>query len=318
MWKETPEDRSRISQVWFAGAHSNVGGGYPKQGMSLVALDWLLTQAEQAGAPFEQHGLRLNANERQSFREHSSVDDKLYDPRAGLGVFYRWKIRDIAAMCAANNVTPKVHVSVLERVAHGTDDYSPGNLPPGAAVVFTAPANPEHAILAEHRAASVQKVVATIPRGTLLNEVRAPIRIGQLSYYAYLVSIIAVIAAAPRLSLENPLSQLWTLVSLALGFVAAYLMMAYADWQMDQVFSGFWYGKQKELRDNLKLARQEVNRLQTGRARRSRQRVRSPHSRRPASSPGAGPPRIGDLTIRQKPARPETRDPMSWTEAIAS
>ena len=56
------------------------------------------------------------------------------------------------------------------------------------------------------------------------------------------------------------------LVSLALGFVAAYLMMAYADRQMDQVFSGFWYAKQKELRDNLKLARQEVNRLQTGRA----------------------------------------------------
>ena len=56
IWKETPEDLSRISQVWFAGAHSNVGGGYPKQGMSLVALDWLLTQAEQAGAPFGEHG----------------------------------------------------------------------------------------------------------------------------------------------------------------------------------------------------------------------------------------------------------------------
>jgi hypothetical protein len=179
-------------------------------------------------------------------------------------VFYRWKIRDIAAMCAANHVTPKVHVSVLERVAHGTDDYSPGNLPADAAIVSTAPENPEHAVLTDRRAASVQKVVETIPGGTLLNGVRAPIRIGQLSYYAYLVSIIAVMVAAPRLSLDRPLSQLWTLASLALGFVAAYLMMAYADWQMDQVFSGFWYGKQKELRNNLKLARQEVKRLQTG------------------------------------------------------
>ena len=139
MWKETAEDAARISQVWFAGAHSNVGGGYPKQGMSLVALDWLLTEAEQAGAPFGEHGLRLNASERQSFREHASVDDKLYDPRAGLGVFYRWKIRDIEAMCAANDIAPKVHVSVLERVAHGTDDYSPGNLPARADVVFTTP-----------------------------------------------------------------------------------------------------------------------------------------------------------------------------------
>ena len=50
MWKEKPGDAGRISQVWFAGAHSNVGGGYPKQGMSLVALDWMLAEAEHAGA----------------------------------------------------------------------------------------------------------------------------------------------------------------------------------------------------------------------------------------------------------------------------
>ena len=47
LWEEDPQDRARIQQVWFAGAHSNVGGGYPKQGMSLVALDWLLSQAER-------------------------------------------------------------------------------------------------------------------------------------------------------------------------------------------------------------------------------------------------------------------------------
>jgi uncharacterized protein (DUF2235 family) len=267
MWKETPADESRISQVWFAGAHSNVGGGYPKQGMSLVALDWLLTQAERAGEPFKEHGLRLNAIDRQSIREHASVDDKLYDPRAGLGIFYRWKIRDIDAMCRANNVTPKVHVSVLERVAHGTDDYSPGNLPARASVVYTTPPQEEHTLLAERRAASVQKVVTTIPEGTLLNEVKGPIQLGQLSYYTYLVSCIGVIVAASNLGPENPMSQLVArpglLVYVVLGFVSGYLMMLHADRRMDQAFSGFWYPKQKELRDNLRLARQEVNRLQT-------------------------------------------------------
>ena len=299
MWQERPGDQSRISQVWFAGAHSNVGGGYPKQGMSLVALDWLLTQAEQAGAPYGQHGLRLNTSERQSFREHSSVDDKLYDPRAGLGVFYRWKIRDIDAMCAANGVSPKVHVSVLERVAHGTDDYSPGNLPARATVEFTTPAKAEHTRLAALRATTVQKVVSTIPDATLLNQVRGPVRLGQVSYYTYLASCVAVIVAASGLNAENPLSHPWTavqatgalatgtltnplqmvatiakelidrpalLVYLTLGFVAAYLMMMYADRQMDKVFSGFWYAKQKTLRDNLRLARQEVSLLHTGRA----------------------------------------------------
>lgn len=294
IWKESLEDQARVSQVWFAGAHSNVGGGYPKQGMSLVALDWLLTEAEQAGAPFGQHGLRLNASERQSFREHASVDDKLYDPRAGLGIFYRWKIRDIEAMCSANHVTPKLHVSVLERVAHGTDDYSPGNLPSGATVVYTTPPRPEHTLLARHRAEGVQAVVNTIPNKTLLEGVRGPILFGQLSYYIYLISCIAVLVAASNVSAENLLLDPWAaikasgalavglvtspldtlilvgrqlaarprlLVYLAIGFVAAYLMMLFAAARMDRVFSGFWYPKQKDLRNSLRLAREKANRI---------------------------------------------------------
>jgi uncharacterized protein (DUF2235 family) len=299
IWKETADDRQRISQVWFAGAHANVGGGYPKQGMSLVALDWLLTEAERAGAPFGEHGLRVNASERQSFREHASVDDKLYDPRAGLGVFYRWKIRDIDAMCTANNLVPKVHVSVLERIAHGTDDYSPGNLPARANVVFTIPAKAEHLPLAMRRASGVQKVLATVPNGTLLNEVRTPIKLGQAAYYIYLASCAAVLVAAAHVTpsdllldpgsalgatgglliggLMNPLDTLARmarqlaadprlLVYLATGFVAAYLMVLSVGNRMDAVFSGFWYPRQRELRDNLKLARQEVQRLPDARS----------------------------------------------------
>ena len=40
-----------MEQVWFAGVHSNIGGGYPKQGMSLVPLDWetVLSSAERTG-----------------------------------------------------------------------------------------------------------------------------------------------------------------------------------------------------------------------------------------------------------------------------
>ena len=45
LWCEGPGDDVRIEQVWFAGVHSNVGGGYPRQGMSLVALDWMMRRA---------------------------------------------------------------------------------------------------------------------------------------------------------------------------------------------------------------------------------------------------------------------------------
>ncbi len=85
--------KSRVTQVWFAGAHSNVGGGYPQQGMSLVALDWMMKHAEQEDLRFVPH-LRDQYSGEQSFA------DKLYDPRSGSGMFYRWRPRDVAALCA--------------------------------------------------------------------------------------------------------------------------------------------------------------------------------------------------------------------------
>jgi hypothetical protein len=285
LWEEGPRDRSRIRQVWFAGAHSNVGGGYPKQGMSLVALDWLLSEAERPLASpspdgFDsatRRGLRICASERQSFREHASVDDKLYDPRSGTGIFYRWKVRDIASLCALNNVRPQIHVSVLERIAHGTDDYSPGNLPSNAEVVFTPPPDGRSRGLAERRANALQRVLATIPDRTLLNSVRRSLDVGRASYFVYLASCVVAAYA---------LAGVWTSVSqrsglglgadaagaLAIaGLLSAYVVATMVDRKMVSVFSGFWYPKQKELRDGLKHARQMASGS-----------VRAAASRRPA------------------------------------
>jgi uncharacterized protein (DUF2235 family) len=44
LWQHEP-DSTRISQVWFAGVHSDVGGGYPDQGLSHVSLDWVMNAA---------------------------------------------------------------------------------------------------------------------------------------------------------------------------------------------------------------------------------------------------------------------------------
>jgi uncharacterized protein (DUF2235 family) len=117
LW-EVREGDQRIEQVWFAGVHSNVGGGYPKQGMSLVALDWMLAHAET-------HELRLQPLDNQMFRGHASVDDMMYNPRAGLGLFYRWAPRDVRAYCDRSGIRhPRIHLTVAERIAHGTDDYA--------------------------------------------------------------------------------------------------------------------------------------------------------------------------------------------------
>jgi uncharacterized protein (DUF2235 family) len=52
-----PRDASRpggprdLRQVWFPGVHCDVGGGYPEKesGLSKVALEWMLEEAEEKG-----------------------------------------------------------------------------------------------------------------------------------------------------------------------------------------------------------------------------------------------------------------------------
>ena len=130
MWDEKPGDAKRIRQVWFAGVHSNVGGGYPKQGMSLVALAWMMAEAKPCG-------LRAIVSDREFYDEHQNVNDKLYNSRAGVAVYYRYKPRDIHAMCAKANIQPVIHESAIDRVAKRTEGYAPGNLPNGLKIEAT-------------------------------------------------------------------------------------------------------------------------------------------------------------------------------------
>lgn len=122
MWDEPNAAAGQIEQVWFAGVHANVGGGYPKQGMSLVSLDWMMAHANAAG-------LRFIPRDWDSIREHQSVFDKLYDSRAGLAGYYHYTPRDIRKLCAENRARVKIHVSALERIAQGTEGYAPANIP---------------------------------------------------------------------------------------------------------------------------------------------------------------------------------------------
>lgn len=198
LWNE--QDRGRIEQVWFAGVHSNVGGGYPKQGMSLVAFEWMLRRAMD----LSDGTLRVQPLDLELYRGHANVDDKLYDPRAGRGIFYRWAPRDIAALCRANNVQPKVHLSVVERIAHGTEDYAPGNVPLNASVVITPAGDPDAAAAAQARAEAVEKVLhqALLRRTNLLAEVAPHVRLGQAAYWIFVASWVVLLAGAVGVTVE--------------------------------------------------------------------------------------------------------------------
>ncbi|MEJ0035942.1 MAG: DUF2235 domain-containing protein [Gammaproteobacteria bacterium] len=114
----------RIRQVWFAGVHSNVGGGYPEDQLSLVPLGWIMDEALK-------NGLRLDPAAVRDVRVNQSPFAKLYDSRAGLNSYYRYSPRRIEVPIdpAGIPIFPVIHRSVLVRMTQGTDSYAPFTLP---------------------------------------------------------------------------------------------------------------------------------------------------------------------------------------------
>ncbi|OQP62561.1 hypothetical protein A3860_28125 [Niastella vici] len=51
--KNDPNHPQKVEQRWFAGVHSNIGGGYADTGLSDIALQWLSVQAHKTGLCYE-------------------------------------------------------------------------------------------------------------------------------------------------------------------------------------------------------------------------------------------------------------------------
>jgi uncharacterized protein (DUF2235 family) len=64
----------RIKQVWFEGAHSDVGGGYTPSGLSDTTLLWMTQQAEQRGLVFEHDRLDHYVASGDSPRRHNPMN----------------------------------------------------------------------------------------------------------------------------------------------------------------------------------------------------------------------------------------------------
>jgi len=130
VWNESSREPDSVEQVWFAGVHSNVGGGYPRTGLSNVALEWMLKQATEKGLVFIQ-------DDTSAVDAHANVQGKLYDSRDGLGVYYRYQPRNIEQLCISQRTGKpkiaagkiKIHNTAIERIKQGTALYAPGFLP---------------------------------------------------------------------------------------------------------------------------------------------------------------------------------------------
>jgi uncharacterized protein (DUF2235 family) len=135
LWDEiTSVEPGRIKQVWFAGMHSDVGGGYPEDTLSYIPLAWMLSESQAAGLRFAPCAVA-------EIQRFSASIGPLHDSRHGLAGYYRYQPRKISARVDPPDATtrlmqdPKhatgmlasvnIHESVLRRIATGSDDYAP-------------------------------------------------------------------------------------------------------------------------------------------------------------------------------------------------
>ena len=55
LWDPIEKPNQNMEQVWFCGAHANVGGGYSNSTLSDLTLRWMMEKAQQQGLNLDQH-----------------------------------------------------------------------------------------------------------------------------------------------------------------------------------------------------------------------------------------------------------------------
>lgn len=116
-----------VKEVWFAGVHSDIGGGYPESTLSFVPLVWMADQLDGR--------LRFQDGEIEHFKEYQSAIGPRHDSRSGAAVLYRYGPRPILPG-RENGGLPVVHFAVIERMLFGCDDYAPIMLPADCLVLL--------------------------------------------------------------------------------------------------------------------------------------------------------------------------------------
>jgi uncharacterized protein (DUF2235 family) len=132
VWTE-PKAGSKqvVEQTWFSGMHSNIGGGYAREGMANVTLEWMLVRAAKLGLEFRPGVLK-------EAKHRSNAKGLMYDSRGGFARFYRYHPREISSLCKATITGPvRIHNSVIGRLERQIDNYTPKQIPDEFAVVET-------------------------------------------------------------------------------------------------------------------------------------------------------------------------------------
>lgn len=112
----TPEEiaialNDKVSEVWFSGAHADVGGGYNDSALNGVSLNWMISQINAVSPK-----LLVNAQAKET-----DENGTIHEPESDLlgGAIYKEKMRSLYAYTGQtlyNDGYLKVHHTVIERL----------------------------------------------------------------------------------------------------------------------------------------------------------------------------------------------------------
>ena len=223
-WQKDP----RPHQVWFAGMHADVGGGYGDDRLSYIPLQWMLGHASRSA------GLRLREELFEEFYENTGVAGVMHDSRRGLASFYRYKPRTWERLHCQDmdgNGNPEVKVerflvdqSIFDRIKASGADSAPVGIPedydgvtwarqPGGTLVETVQSAAQ---------AGLESPGQRSTRASLQDAALDLIFWRQLLYYLML-AIALTLVIVPLLWLPNPSLISSGLPSQIVGIIAAVL-----------------------------------------------------------------------------------------------
>jgi uncharacterized protein (DUF2235 family) len=124
LWHQQPPEKrllaapQTLEQVWFAGVHSNIGGGCPTTGLSDIALDWIADKAAVCGLELDFSEIAVQPDPLQARAESRTGFTRL------IPALYRPIAKPVDEQRPTNE---SLHLSVIERYQKDAS-YRPKNL----------------------------------------------------------------------------------------------------------------------------------------------------------------------------------------------
>lgn len=112
------EAAENVEEVWFAGVHADVGGGFRERELADITLSFMIDRAQR-------HGLRFDDERVSKIPANADGGGKMH-PYQGSRIQTRPRQIFVRKNNQPSDIQPKVHKTVIERMERY--DYAPGGL----------------------------------------------------------------------------------------------------------------------------------------------------------------------------------------------